>query len=234
MEDIDAEPNIIRTKDVHLIDGPFIFPLREAIIRAKAERLAALVREDLDREAGSLGESPSVILVDRETQTSDEQITVPPPTVQEHLDSKQGESPSSQIAGSDPTSGQVAGSDPSGGTNKSDDIFEIDPDAINPITGKKLKKPNKGSSRPPHILPQVWTRFGGRDRLRAIQEYEEYLEKKLVERLAKEALESAPQSSTTSGSTTTNTTTTPTSQNLKPEKQDDVPPILSAVDRCST
>ena len=44
VDDLEAAPEIIRTKDIHLIDGPFTFPLREAIVRATAERLTQFTR----------------------------------------------------------------------------------------------------------------------------------------------------------------------------------------------
>ena len=85
MDDLEAAPEIIRTKDIHLIDGPFTFPLREAIVRATAEQLTALVHDDLDRSEGLLEATPKRQLCDASTQTSGEQITPEPPTVQEYL-----------------------------------------------------------------------------------------------------------------------------------------------------
>ena len=81
LHDLDAQPNPIRTRDITIIDGPFVFPLREALIRFQAEKLVSLHHAEEDTLQLNLEPSVRTQLVDASTQTSGEHaipIETPP------------------------------------------------------------------------------------------------------------------------------------------------------------
>ena len=145
--------------------------------------------------------APFVKLVDQETQTSEPMITDAPPTIQDSL------APLGETLAKEQTS------------DKPDSKFDV---GIDPTTGQKIKPPNKGSTRPPHIWPKLWSSFGPSSRQKSIDEYNEYLERSRAERLRKEAAEKGAKTETTgspsSSSTPTSTSTSTVTPTTKPQK----------------
>ena len=162
MNDLEAAPHVIQTRDIHIIDGPFIFPLREAIVRADAERLVALVHNERDAVGLAIESTPRVALVDASVQTSNEHITAPVPTLSDLAVAPPAATPSTDATHGVSDEASTPAATPSTETPPA----PYGTDAM----GRPVRR-YKGSNRPPHIWPEIWRALGPRARKRATDEY---------------------------------------------------------------